>query len=87
MVAPRVSFLRKENLNNEIPFLLFTSMEGLSKKIYSAAQTKWVSDFHVDRRGIRNLNVTHISYADDSMSMCDADEHQVLIPEDDLNMC
>ena len=64
------------------PFLFILVMEGLSNMLHKASQVNWISGFHADNKGLGNIKISHVLYADDILILCDAEEHQVLILND-----
>uniref|UniRef100_A0A0V0GP66 Putative ovule protein n=1 Tax=Solanum chacoense TaxID=4108 RepID=A0A0V0GP66_SOLCH len=52
-------------------------MEGLNNMIKTAKLRGWIKGFEVAREGIDSLEVTHLQYADDTLTFCDAEEDQL----------
>ena len=60
------------------PFLFLIATEGLNSMIKTANLNGRLRGFDVARIGERNLEITHLQYADDTLILCDAEEDQLM---------
>ncbi|XP_055800457.1 uncharacterized protein LOC129869915 [Solanum dulcamara] len=61
-------------------FLFLIAMKGLNSMIKTTNMNGWLRGFDVARIGEKNLEITHLQYADDTLILCDAEEDQLRIP-------
>lgn len=58
------------------PFLFTFVMEGLVKMLAAAEIRKWIKGFNPSMRNQGEMHLTQLLYANDSLTLCDADREQ-----------
>lgn len=59
------------------PFLFLIIMEALSRLIDKAVEGGFISGFRIGRFGEREVTVSHLLFADDTLIFCDVDASQL----------
>lgn len=59
------------------PYLFILAMEGLSQLLARAKELQWIQGFQVGSNPATTVNVSHLLYADDTLTFCQADREQV----------
>ncbi|WMV25589.1 hypothetical protein MTR67_018974 [Solanum verrucosum] len=59
------------------PFLFILAMEGLNNTVKKAKHIGWINGFEMERRDNSSMDITHLQYADDTLTFCDANVDQL----------